>query len=366
MFEELSTKAASWLSGSGPQAGIVLSSRVRLARNLKRFKYPSVAEPEVRKKIVTEVRSAVDKSILLKNGRFLQSGDVGDLDRDFLVERHLISPEFMRSGNGHGLYIGEDESLSVMVNEEDHLRMQALVSGLDVSKAYELASQADAELSANLPFDFDDEFGYLTACPTNAGTGLRASVLIHLPGLVLTREIDSVIARVTKVGWAVRGFYGEGTDVLGNLLQLSNQTTLGRSEEEIFEGLDKVTRQVIEYEENSRYVLIRDAKDQIEDKIWRAFGILRYARVLTSSEVMNLLSAVRLGLGMGVIKEIPLALVNALLLLCQPAHLQKYAARGMDATERDTARGEIIRGKIEKALAEDLSPPSEPGNNKSN
>lgn len=348
MFEELSGKPAAWLSGIGPQAGIVLSSRIRLARNLYRFKFPPAADAELRKKVVGEVRSAVERSILLKSGKFFQNGELVGMDRDFLVERHVISPEFMKSGEGYGLFLGEDESLSVMVNEEDHLRIQALTSGLEVGRAHELATQADAELSANLAFEYDEEFGYLTACPTNVGTGMRASVLIHLPALVLTREIDSVINRVTKVGWAVRGFYGEGTDVLGNLLQLSNQTTLGRSEEEILEGLEKVTRQVIEYEENARYVLSRDAKEQIEDKIWRAYGILRFARVLTSSEVMNLLSAVRLGLGMGVIKDVPLGLVNELLLLCQPAHLQKFAGREMEPGERDALRAELVRSRIEK------------------
>ncbi|MGH8003641.1 MAG: protein arginine kinase [Limisphaerales bacterium] len=361
MFEELSSKPAAWLSGNGAQAGIVLSSRVRLARNLFRFKFPPAADAELRKKVVGEVRSAVERSILLKSGKFFQNGELGGMDRDFLVERHVISPEFMKTGEGYGLYLGEDESLSVMVNEEDHLRIQSLTSGLEVGKAHELATQADAELSANLAFEYDEEFGYLTACPTNVGTGLRASVLIHLPALVLTREIDSVINRVTKVGWAVRGFYGEGTDVLGNLLQLSNQTTLGRSEEEVLEGLEKVTRQVIEYEENARYVLMRDAKEQIEDKIWRAYGILRFARVLTSSEVMNLLSAVRLGLGMGVIKEIPLGLVNELLLLCQPAHLQKFAGREMEPGGRDALRAELVRSRIEKGAP---AAPNGPGNSK--
>src|SRR5262245_39973056 len=169
MFEELSGKPAAWLSGIGTQAGIVLSSRVRLARNLYRFKFPPAADAELRKKVVGEVRSAVERSILLKSGKFFQNGELRGMDRDFLVERHVISPEFMKNGEGHGLYLGEDESLSVMVNEEDHLRIQALTSGLEVGKAHELATQADAELSANLAFEYDEEFGYLTACPTNVG-----------------------------------------------------------------------------------------------------------------------------------------------------------------------------------------------------
>jgi len=215
---------------------------------------------------------------------------------------------------------------------------------------FDAANKADDYLSRRIEFDFDDDFGYLTSCPTNVGTGLRASVLIHLPGLVLTRDIDNVISWISKLGLAVRGFYGEGTDVLGNLFQVSNQTTLGRSEEDIIESLQSMTGQIIARENAARERLFNDARVQIEDKIWRAYGLLLYARILTSEDVMNLLSAVRLGYGMGVIKEMPLALINELLLLSQPAHLQKYLNKTMDAEERDVQRAMLVREKLNKTV----------------
>lgn len=346
LFEHLAHKPARWLSGDGPEAGIVLSSRVRLARNIAGLTYPTVADSDTRRQVVDALRQAVEKSVLLKSGELITSGEITELDRNFLIERHLISPEFMKEKDHHALYVGEDEALAIMVNEEDHLRIQAITSGLEIARTYELADQADVELAGTLAFDFDRDFGFLTACPTNVGTGMRASVLIHLPGLVLTRGIDAVINRITKVGLAVRGFYGEGSDVLGNLFQISNQTTLGRSEQDILDSLEKVTRQIIEYELSARETLVRDAKEQIEDKIWRAYGILKYARVLSSAEVMNLLSAVRLGLGLGFIRDVSLGTINEILLLSQPSHLQKYHQKELSSNERDILRAELVRSKL--------------------
>jgi protein arginine kinase len=204
----------------------------------------------------------------------------------------------------------------------------------------------DDELSKSLEFAFDPTFGYLTSCPTNTGTGMRASVLIHLPGLALTREIEKVISEISRLRFVVRGFYGEGSDVWGNLFQVSNQSTLGQSEEEIMESLETVTRQIIEYEESARTRLFNEAKDQIEDKIWRAYGILKYARTLASEEVLNMLSAIRLGIGMGVVSKVSVSQVNEILALTQPAHLQKYFQRKMEPGERDRVRAELVRSKL--------------------
>ncbi|MDH4222789.1 MAG: protein arginine kinase [candidate division Zixibacteria bacterium] len=350
MFEELIKKPAAWLTGEGKNSEIVLSSRVRLARNISSIPFPSVAIPEEREKIISFVNKAVQKSSFLNGGKVHNSSEIPKLDKDFLVERHLVSPEFMRGSNNKALYIGEEEKISLMINEEDHVRIQALNSGLEIKSTFELADKVDTELSNTLEFNFDPDFGYLTSCPTNAGTGMRASVLIHLPGLVLTKEIENVISQVTKLGLTVRGFYGEGSDVLGNLFQISNQTTLGKSEEDLIESLEKVTNQIIEYENNSRKTLYSEAKEQIEDKIWRAFGILRSARVITSTEVTNLLSALRLGLGMGTIKEIPLGLINQILLISFPAHLQKYLNKEMEPNERDILRAELIREKLKSSI----------------
>jgi len=346
MFEEMAKKPAVWLSGEGSDSQVVLSSRVRLARNIANSPFPSRADTDKRESILSFVKNAVGKSEGLRRGTFVDCAKLDDLDRSFLVERHLASIELTRCRDSCALFIGEEENTSLMINEEDHLRVQALSSGLEIRKAFEMADQMDEELSGSLEFAFDPTFGYLTACPTNTGTGMRASVLIHLPGLALTREIEKVISQINKLGLVVRGFYGEGSDVWGNLFQVSNQTTLGRSEEDIVESLERVTRQIIEYEENARKRLFSEAEDQIEDKIWRAFGILKYARTLTSEEVLNMLSAIRLGIGTGIVKSLSLPQVNEILALSQPAHLQKYFKKRMEPGERDRIRAELVRSKL--------------------
>lgn len=346
MFEDLAKKSASWLSGEGNNPEIVLSSRVRLARNITTFPFPPVADTDTREKVLSYIQSAITKTGDLNQGSFYTSVELSDLDLNFLMERHLISPEFLKGQSSRGLFVGKDEAISIMINEEDHLRIQAIRSGLDIESSWEIANKTDDQLAHSLEFDYDSSFGYLTSCPTNVGTGMRASVLVHLPGLVLTREIQKVVSRISKVGLTVRGFYGEGTDVLGNLFQISNQATLGRSEEDIIGDLERVTEQIIEYEQNSRITLQKDARDQIEDKIWRAFGILTHARVLTSSEVMNLLSAIRLGIGMKTLTHPSLGLINELLIISQPAHLQKFYGREMNSNERDMVRAELIRSKL--------------------
>ena len=346
MFEQMAKKPAAWLSGEGSDSQIVLSSRVRLARNIAGSPFPARSDSDSREKIISYVRSAVAKSPVLSKGTLVNCAELDELDRTFLMERHLISLEFTSCREFSGLLIGEKEDTSIMLNEEDHLRIQALSSGLEIGKAYQLADQVDDQLSQSLEFAFDSTFGYLTSCPTNTGTGMRVSVLIHLPGLVLTREIEKVIPQINKLGLVVRGFYGEGSDVMGNLFQLSNQTTLGRTEEDILESLERVTRQIIEYEENARKRLFSEAQDQIEDKIWRAYGILRYARTLTSEEVLNMLSAIRLGIGTGIIPGVSLGQINEILALTQPAHLQKYFGQRMEPGERDRVRAELIRSKL--------------------
>lgn len=327
---------------------MVLSSRVRLARNLAKHSYPVRAEPAEAQEIVTYVKTAVDKSSLAESGIFFDSDMLSDEDRDLLMERHLISPEFMRDQMPRGLYVDDDVAASLMVNEEDHLRIQAVRSGLDLGQAMERARGIEMELSEWLNFDFDNRLGYLTACPTNVGTGLRVSVLIHLPGLALTKEMEAVLGQTNKVGLTVRGFYGEGSDVLGYLFQVSNQTTLGRTEDDVVDSLEKVTRQLIAYESNARKSLFTDASHQILDKIWRSYGILTNARVLTSQEVMNLLSAVRLGVAMGESMGLTLGQVNELMLAAQPAHLQRYFGESMSPEERDVARADLVRSRLGK------------------
>ncbi len=346
IFEEMASSPAPWLSGEGPDSFAVLSSRIRLARNISEFPFPPAADMEIRQRIMEFVSPAFDKASTLGGGGFYPSDTMDGLSQKFLMERHLISPEFMKGGAGRGIYIGDQEKVSIMLNEEDHIRLQVISSGMSLFDCWEIANKVDDELSGLVEFDFDNRYGYLTSCPTNVGTGLRASILIHLPGLVLTREIDNVLNRISKVGLVVRGFYGEGTDVLGNLFQISNQTTLGRTEEEIIDSLTKVSAQIIEYEKDAQERLMREAPEMIEDKVWRSYGILTNARVLTSHEVMNYLSAIRFGLSLGLIDKSSYKEINELLVITQPAHIQKYYSREMDNTERDMVRADLVRERF--------------------
>jgi protein arginine kinase len=343
MFEDMAKNPAAWLSGKGNEAMVVLSTRVRLARNIAGCNFPSSADLETKHRIVSYFDSVRDRSKLLSEGLYFKAPEFSDLDKNFLIERHLISPVFLNGDLSKALYIDKDERVSIMVNEEDHLRIQGLAPGLDPRGAYKLSRKFDKEISKHLEYDFDNDFGFLTACPTNAGTGMRVSVLIHLPGLVLTRDIEKVISRITRSGLVVRGFYGEGSDVLGNLFQVSNQNTLGVSEDEIIELIEKVTKEINENEAEARKRLMDEAADMMEDKIWRAYGILQNARMLTADEVMNLLSAVRLGHAMKIIDFLDLSLINQVLLLSQPAHLQKYHGSEMDPNKRDYVRAQLVR-----------------------
>jgi protein arginine kinase len=346
MFEDMAKSPAAWLSGTGNESLVVLSTRVRLARNIAGCKFPESADDETRKRIINYFDSCLARSKMLTAGGYYKAIDIDELDQNFLIERHLVSPAFINGGGHRALFVDPDARVSIMVNEEDHLRIQALSSGMDPKGSYELAMKYEAEISRYLEFDYDHDFGFLTACPTNAGTGMRASVLIHLPGLVLTRDIDKVISHITRSGLVVRGFYGEGTDVLGNLFQISNQNTLGISEEEILGQIERVTSEIIEKEATARKRLMDEAADMVEDKIWRAYGILKNARVLTSDEVMNLLSAVRLGHAMKIIDFLDISLINDILLLSQPAHLQKYYGSEMDSNRRDFVRAQMVREKL--------------------
>lgn len=346
MFEDMAKSPAAWLSGKGEEALVILSTRIRLARNVAGCRYPTTADSDTRKRVISYFDSVVTRTGQLGQGQYYKATDFDSLDRDFLIERHLISPAFLDGDLSKAVLIGSQEQVSIMVNEEDHLRIQALTPGLDPQGAFDLAQKYEVEIGRYIEYDYDKDFGFLTACPTNAGTGMRASVLIHLPGLVLTRDIDRVISRITRSGLIVRGFYGEGSDVLGNLFQVANQNTLGLTETDIISQINKVAHEIIEEEAKARARLTEEAADMIEDKIWRAFGILKHARVLTSEEVMNLLSAVRLGHAMKVIDFLDVALINQILLLSQPAHLQKYYGTEMDHNRRDFVRAQMVREKL--------------------
>jgi protein arginine kinase len=345
-----------WLDGTGPAADIVLSTRVRLARNLKEVPFTHRAREEQMAMVYSSVVSAVRKTPALVSSAALPMRELTPIDRQFLVERHLISHDLADNGRLRGLLLVPDESVSAMVNEEDHLRLQALSSGFQLRSAWEAVNTIDDDLGQDLDYAFGDELGYLTACPTNVGTGMRASVLIHLPSLVLTKQIGRVLQGITQVGLAVRGFYGEGSQIMGNFFQISNQTTLGQSERETVEGLERVTRQIIDYEQRARDELLKDARVQIEDKIWRAYGALRHSRVISSQEVVNLSSAVRFGVALQLSGLASVPVLNELLIRSQPAHIQLAQGREMEQRERNVVRADYVRKLLDQNAAGAVNP----------
>jgi protein arginine kinase len=345
-----------WLDGKGPASDIVLSTRVRLARNLKEVPFTHRAREEQMAMVYSSVVSAVRKTPALVSSTALPMRELTPLDRQFLVERHLISHDLAENGRLRGLLLVADESVSAMVNEEDHMRLQSLASGFQLRSAWEAVNAIDDDLGQDLDYAFSDDLGYLTACPTNAGTGMRASVLIHLPSLVLTKQIGRVLQGITQVGLAVRGFYGEGSQIMGNFFQISNQTTLGQSERETVESLERVTRQIIDYEQRARDELLKDARVQIEDKIWRAYGALRHSRVISSQEVINLSSAVRFGVALQMDGLASVQTLNELLIRTQPAHIQLALGREMEQRERNVVRAEYVRKLLDKNAADAVNP----------
>ena len=348
-FADLITRPSPWLSGEGPHAEMVLSTRIRLARNLRSVPFTHRARDEQLQGVLLSVSSAAQRSKSFERGLLLRMNEMTPVERQILVERHLVSHELGDGARPRGIMIAADERLSLMINEEDHLRLQSMTPGFQLADAWSLADVADDELDQALDFAFSDEIGYLTSCPTNAGTGLRASVLIHLPALVLLEEIQKVLKGITQVGLNVRGLYGEHSEVMGNLFQISNQTTLGRSERDSIESLERVTRQIIEHEEGARDRMMRDARVQIEDKVWRAYGTLRYCRSIQSREVINLCSAVRLGVALGLPGLCPLRVVNELLILTQPAHLQRFFGGELSPAERNVYRAQLVRERLAAA-----------------
>jgi len=345
-FEALLSRPSPWLAGDGPSADLVVSTRIRLARNLASMPFTHRAREEQLQGVVASVATAAAATSAFHDAFLLRMNEIGPLDRQVLVERHLVSHELGDGARPRGILIGPQERLSLMVNEEDHLRLQAMGSGFQLAEAWAVADKADDELGQGLDFAFSEEIGYLTSCPTNTGTGLRASVLIHLPALVLLQEIHKVLKSVMQVGLNVRGLYGEHSDVMGNLFQVSNQTTLGQGERESIESLDRVTRQVMETETRARERLVRDARIQTEDKVWRAFGLLRYCRSVSAQEVINLCSAVRLGVSLGLSGLCPLRVINALLVLTQPAHLQRHYGGELTPAERNVYRAQLVRERL--------------------
>jgi protein arginine kinase len=327
----------------GPHDKIVISSRVRLARNLKEAAFPGWAKRPERIRVLEQIRPAVEGLPEMRDSFSESMDNLPVLDKQILVERHLISREHAAKKEGSGLVLNREESLCVMINEEDHLRMQALRPGLQLKQAWLAIDQVDSALEQKLDYAFSGEFGYLTACPTNLGTGIRVSAMLHLPGLVLSEQINPIIQSVNRLQLAVRGLYGEGTEALGNLFQVSNQQTLGETETTIVERLDKVLSQIMEHEENARATLLEKKPKMVYNHIGRAYGILANAHSIASKETMNLLSLMRLGMDLELFPGWDRSLTDELFILTQPAHLQKLHSDKLTAEERDLLRADMIR-----------------------
>jgi protein arginine kinase len=345
-LSDLDRHGGEWLRSGGPRHEIVVSSRVRLARNLAGFPFAQRAPDDQKAEVVRRSREALE-ALALGTRTFWV--DLEQTDKNvarLLVERHLISRELEGGKGPRGVLVSRDEVVSVMVNEEDHLRIQAIRAALALEESFEAARAVDVGLEPRLAYAVSERYGYLTACPTNAGTGLRASVMLHLPGLVHLKQVDKVFQAASRSGLAVRGFNGEGTPAMGDLYQISNQVTLGRGEEEIVSDLNDILPRLLEYEERCRQELSGRGRTKLEDKVHRALALLRAARTITSEEAMQHLSAVRLGVVLGVLSGLDLARVNELFVLAQPAHLQKLEGRPLDADERDVRRAAFLRARL--------------------
>ncbi|MUT68154.1 protein arginine kinase [Paenibacillus sp. NEAU-GSW1] len=337
-----------WMKGDGPESDIVISSRIRIARNLRQQPFPMLATNEQLIKVMEQLTEVESSGKLDPAGKFetIRLSELSELDRRVLVEKHLISPNLANESRSGAVILSDNESVSIMINEEDHLRIQCLYPGFQVMEAWTLANRIDDIFEAETDYAFDERKGYLTSCPTNVGTGIRASVMMHLPALVLTQQINRILSAVTQVGLAVRGLYGEGSEALGNLFQISNQITLGQSEAEIIENLHGVARQIIEHEKAARTRLLSESKLRIEDRVKRSYGILSYASIMDSKESAQRLSDVRLGVDLGLLEDVSPQVMNELIVMTQPGFLQQAFNEKMSAEQRDCRRAELIRKQL--------------------
>lgn len=333
----------------GPELDIAVSSRVRLARNFADIPFSAKMTPKHQTTLMKRMQGIISDYTNHGKLMFADMSSMHPVDRVSLMERHLISPDLAESTGNSGAFINENENVSIMVNEEDHIRIQAIFSGIMLEKAYKVCDEIDSIIADKADYAFDDKYGYLTSCPTNIGSGMRASVMLHLPALVMTGYLKSILESCTKLGVAVRGIYGENSDAVGDMFQVSNQITLGRKDDETIAAIDAICKQIIDREKALRFQLYKQNLNKFEDRIFRSYGLLENARVLSSQECFKLLSDVRLGVSMGIIKDIGILTLNEILTLSQPATLQKIAGKQLSQEERDVKRAELIRMKLQKS-----------------
>lgn len=334
-----------WIKGRGSSSNIAVSSRIRLARNLSKYPFTHRCSKEKLLAIAEEVKHVISESDILKNSDVVEMDVLDPLSRWILVERHLISPPFANGGLGRVVIIDPKGVVSIMVNEEDHLRIQVILAGLELNEVWRIAKKVE-KVFEELGYAFDPDFGYLTACPTNVGTGMRASVMVHIPALEMSKQVVKLVNESNRIGLTVRGSYGEGSDVLGSLYQISNQITLGLSEEELVDKVSSAVSQVVAEEERARTVMKRKLGISLDDRVWRAFGILRYSRSIASREALELISLIKMGSDMGITPEISVEEWNNLVLGVQPNHVQMYAGKELSPDERDVFRAAFLRERI--------------------
>ena len=337
-----------WMRDQGPDSDIVLSSRIRLARNFSDAVFPLIADKEELDKIKAYFRSEFSGKRFKENHSFemIEMKDLSTIEKSVLIEKHLISPLLAKNSLTSAAMISQNEKISVMVNEEDHIRIQLYFPGLQLMNALEKAFEFDDWLEERVNYAFDERRGYLTSCPTNVGTGMRASVMMHLPALSMTKQLNRMIPAINQLGLVVRGMYGEGSETIGNLFQISNQITLGRTEEDIIDDLESVVKQLIEHERQARLRLMKNNELKLEDRIYRSLGVLEYSRIIGSKEAARCLSNVRLGIDLGIIENISRNILNELMVLTQPGFLQHYAKKTLKADERDILRANLIRERL--------------------
>ncbi|QDU87594.1 Protein arginine kinase [Pirellulimonas nuda] len=351
-LEELAPSSGEWLRGAGPESDIVISSRVRLARNLADFPFIARATESDREEIERQLRTRIE-TLQKENEKFPSSlayvdvGRLEEIDRQFLVERQLISRELAEGDGARAVVIDRGEQFSVMINEEDHLRIQVMHSGLDLETAWEQINTLDDLLEEQITYAWSDKLGYLTACPTNVGTGVRVSVMLHLPALVITRQVDKVFRSLQKINLAVRGLYGEGSQAMGDFYQISNQVTLGQSEQELTKKVADIVPVLLGYERKARDFLMQESQQTLHDRVSRAYGILRTAQTISSEETLHLLSSVRMGINLGLIRDVEIPTINKLFIHTQPAHLQKIAGMELDTSDRNIERASYLRRHLD-------------------
>lgn len=338
-----------WMRCDGPDSDIVLSSRIRLARNFAHAAYPIIAENEELEKIREFVQQEYEHQSFqdYEDFQFVSIRDLSAIEKRVLVEKHLVSPHLAKHADASAALISKSEQVSVMINEEDHIRIQLYFPGFQLSKALEKAFEFDDWLEDKINYAYDETRGYLTSCPTNVGTGMRASVMMHLPALALTQQINRMIPAINQLGLVVRGIYGEGSEAVGNIFQISNQITLGKSEEDIVQDLQSVVQQLIEQERLARNRIMEQSSTRLEDRIYRSYGVLEHSRIIESTEAAKCISNVRLGIDLGMIKNVSRSILNELMVLTQPGFLQQYAKESLTPKERDERRATLIRERLQ-------------------